>query len=208
MEWANIIGGLIAALVFAIGLPLALRKRKQTAPRKMGEFFEHLQKMGVKASLVEKDAAEGKIGTKRGSGQKSEGVIEIKDRNIDYVNVVSVASQYGVNYYLDFLVRRPNWIAQQKRKKTRMVKKRSSATGGKIVDIKWKGDDHLSRELNLDYRLKDRLLQAEPGELKGGIQIYPEPKHEYSRVRTAYLLPSPDLFEAIDIIAGHVKAGW
>jgi len=208
MEWANIIGGLIAALVFAVGLPLALRKRKQTAPQKMGEFFEHLQKMGVKASLVEKDSAEGKIGTGRGSGQRSEGVIEIKERKIDYINVVSVASQYGVNYYLDFLARRPNWISQQKRKRTRMVKKKSSIIGGKIVDIQWKGDDHLSRELNLDYRLKDRLLQAEPSELKEGIQIYPEPKQEYSRVRTAYLLPSPDLFEAIDIIAGHVKAGW
>jgi len=208
MEWANIIGGLIAALVFGIGLPLALRKRKKAAPLKMGEFFEHLQKMGIKAALVEKDAAEEKIGTRWGSGQRAEGVIEIKDRKIDYIKIVSVTSQYGVNYFLDFLVKRPNWIAQQKRKKTRMVRKRSSVIGGKIVDIQWKGDDRLSRQLDLDYRLKDRLLQSERDELKGGISIFPEPKHEYSRVRTTYFLPSPDLFEAIDIIAGHVKAGW
>ena len=68
MEWANIIGGLIAALMFAIGLPLALKKRKQTAPQKMGELFEHLQKMGVEASLVENDAARGKDRNEAGFG--------------------------------------------------------------------------------------------------------------------------------------------
>jgi len=35
-----------------------------------------------------------------------------------------------------------------------------------------------------------------------------EPKYEYARVRTAYRLPSLDLFDAIDIIAKHVKSGW
>ncbi len=35
-----------------------------------------------------------------------------------------------------------------------------------------------------------------------------EPKYEYARVRTAYRLPSLDLFDAIDIIAKHVKSEW
>ncbi len=35
-----------------------------------------------------------------------------------------------------------------------------------------------------------------------------EPKYAYARVRTAYRLPSLDLFDAIDIIAKHIKAGW
>ena len=34
-----------------------------------------------------------------------------------------------------------------------------------------------------------------------------EPKYEYTRVRTAYFLPSLDLFDAIDIMAKHVKSG-
>ena len=37
--------------------------------------------------------------------------------------------------------------------------------------------------------------------------IFPEPKYAYARVRTAYFLPSLDLFEAIDIIVKHIKAG-
>ena len=79
---------------------------------------------------------------------------------------------------------------------------------GRIADIEWKGDDYLARELNYDYRLKDKLLQAELNNFRGSIWIFPEPKYEYARVRTAYLLPSPDLLDAIDIIAGHIKSGW
>jgi len=60
--------------------------------------------------------------------------------------------------------------------------------------------------LNFDYRLKDRLLGADsdPGALKGSIWIFPEPKHGYARIRTNYFLPSPKMFEAINIIAKHV----
>ena len=35
-----------------------------------------------------------------------------------------------------------------------------------------------------------------------------EPNYEYARVRTSYFLLSPDLFDAIDIIAKHVKSEW
>ena len=88
-----------------------------------------------------------------------------------------------------------------------MLRKKSSAIRGRVVDVEWKGDEYLSRGLNYDYRLKDRLLAASE-ELKWDIWVFPEPKHEYVRVRTAYLLPSSDLFEAMDIVAGHIKSGW
>ena len=204
MDWADI-GGIITALVFAIGLPLALRRRRKGGPQNVEQFLRHLQEIGIRASLAEKGVEEEKVGTGRGWGRRSEGVIKIEGRNIGYISVIGVASQYGVHYFLDYLVSIPVWLGRGKRRKTRMVKKRSSAIGGRAVDIRWKGDDYLSQELNLDYRLKDKLLQIE---LKGGIEIFPEPKYQYARVRTAYLLPSPDLFEAIDIIAGHIKSGW
>jgi len=208
MDWANIAGGIIIALMFAIGLPLALRKRKKAGPQKLEQFFEHLRTIEVRASMVEKGASEAKTGMSRSSGQRSEGTIEIRDRNIDYIRVISVASQYGVNYFIDYLVRRPEYQSQKKRKNTKMVKKKSSAIRGKVVDIEWKGDEYLSPELNLDYALKDRLLLAEPDELKSSITIFPEPKYEYARIRTDYLLPSPNFFEAINMIAKHLKSGW
>jgi len=207
MEWANILGGIIAALVVAIGLPLALRKRKKGGPQNVEQLLHHLQEIGVKASLAEKGVDEEKVGLSRSFMRSSVGLIEIAGRNIDYVNVIGVASQYGVNYFLDYLVRSPSWSSKKRQKKTRMVRKKSPALWGKVVDIEWKGDGYLSQQLNLDYQLKDILLQTDFKKLKGNIVIFPEPKYEYARVRTAYLLPSPDLFEAIDIIARHIKSG-
>jgi len=207
MEWANILTGLVAFLVLAIGLPLALRKRKKGGPQTVEQFLHHLQEIGIKASLAEKGVEEEKMGVSRSFMGRSESIIKIEGRNIDYINVTSVASQYGVNYFLDYLVRSPGWSGKRRQKKTRMVRKKSPAIWGRVVDIEWKGDDYLSQQLNLDYRLKDILLQTELKELKGNIEIFPEPKYEYTRVRTPYLLPSPDLFEAIDIIARYIKSG-
>jgi hypothetical protein len=208
MDWGSIIGGILAALVAAIGLPLALKRRKKASPENVEQFLQHLQGMGVKASLLEKGDGEEKVGVSRASGQRSEGVIRIEGKNVDFVNVISVTSQYGVQYFLDYLVKALNWTGRTKRKKTKLETKKSSVIRGKVVDIVWKGDDYLSQVLNYDSRLKDKLLQVELDKLKGSILIVPEPKYEYARVRTTYLLPSPDLFEAIDIIAGCIKSGW
>ena len=205
MDWASMLGGIITFLVLTIGLPLALRKRKKGGPQNVEQLLHHLQEIGVKASLAEKGVDEEKVGLSRSFMRSSVGVIKIAGRNVDYINVIGVARQYGVNYFLDYLVRSPSRLG--KRKKTRMVRKKSPAIWGRVVDIEWKGDDYLSQQLNLDYRLKDILLQTDFKKLKGNVVIFPEPKYEYARVRTAYLLPSPDLFEAIDIIAKYVKSG-
>ena len=88
-----------------------------------------------------------------------------------------------------------------------MVRKKNPAIWGRVVDIEWKGDFYLSQQLNLDYQLKDILLQTDFKKLKSNIMIVPEPKYEYVRVRTTYLLPPSDLFGAIDIIAKYIKSG-
>ena len=209
MEWSNILAGIITFLVLTIGLPLALRKRKKSGPQNVEQLLHHLLEIGVKASMAEKGVDEEKVGASRSFMRRSESVIKIEGRNVDYINVISVASQYGVHYFIDYLVTSPSLPGKKKRKKTKMVTKKSSRIRGRVVDIEWKGDDYLSRELNFDYQLKDKLLQAELGKLSGSIWIFPEmKKYEYARVRTSYLLPSSDLFEAIEIISGHIKSGW
>jgi len=80
--------------------------------------------------------------------------------------------------------------------------------GKKLADIEWKGDESLAQKLNFDYKLKDKLIQADSNFLKGGIQIFPETKHTNTRIRTTYFMPTPEIFEAIDIIAKHIKAGY
>ena len=207
MEWADILTGAITALVVIIGIPLALRKRKKSGSQNVEQLSGHLQEIGIKVSPARKGVAEEKIGMSHSFIRSSVGLIEIAGRNINYINVIGVASQYGVNYFLDYLVSSPGQSGRTGQKKTRMIRKKSPAIWGRVVDIEWKGDIYFSQQLNLDYQLKDKLLQTEAKKPKGNIEIIPEPKHEYTRVRTVYLLPSSDLFEAIDIIAKYIKSG-
>jgi len=208
MEWGSIAGSILFVALAAIGIPLALRQRKKGGAEKLEQLLDHLKRIGVEATPVTRGAGEEKVGVSRGSGQRSEGVVEIKNRNIDYINVVSTTSQYGVNYSLDYLVRCPFYVGHRKHRKTKMAMKKVQGVEGKTVDIEWRGDEYLARELNYDDRLKGRLLLVKRDELKGGIEIIPEPKHEYARVRTGYIMPPVDLFEAMDIIARHLSSGW
>jgi len=211
MEWATIVPGILAAILAAIGIPMALRKRKQESTVKRDEFLSHIQTLKIDASLLEKGSDLEKIGLSQGWWQRSEGLIEIKDKNYDFINIVSISSQYGVTYFVDYLVRRANIstvFQTRTRKKTGSVKRKSSTPGARTKEIQWKGDITLSQALNLDYRLKDLFLQTGPEEIKSSIQIYPEPKHEYSRIRTAYIPPSSYYIDAINIIAGYIKSSW
>jgi hypothetical protein len=95
-------------------------------------------------------------------------------------------------------------IGKGSEKKIKLSKKKSPPLWGKVVDVEWRGKNPLVRGLNLDYRLKDRLLQAS---FKGNIEVVPEPKQGHVRMRTGYFMPSPDLFEALDLVAGHIHSG-
>lgn len=205
MEWDDVIP-VILALVSMIGLFGFIAARRKGGPKKVDELYRHLQDMGVKASPLEKGGDREKIWQKSSFGKKSEGAIEIKGKNFDAVNVISVSGQYGTNYYLDYLVKSVTETVRQDAKKTRMVKKKSPPLWGRVVDIEWRGDEQLAQRLNFDYQLKYKLLQTDPKTLKSSITIFPEPKRGFTRIRTDYRPPSPDFFEAIDAIAKHIKS--
>ena len=95
---------------------------------------------------------------------------------------------------------------KRKLKKTRLVRRKSALLWGRVVGIEWKGDESLAKSLNFDYGLENKLLHSELKELRGDIWIFPEPKHEYAHIRTAFSLPSPEAFETIGIIARRVKS--
>jgi hypothetical protein len=204
MEWSSIIS-IIMAILVAIVLPLVLRKRKKEGSLRRDELYQHLKSLGIDASLVEKGDDREKIGLGRTSGQKSEGIIKVADKNIDSINIASVSSQYGTHYFADYLVHSPNTIGNRTLKKTRLNRKKSSPFRGKVVAIEWKGDESLARSLNLDYSLEERLLSS-LNDFKGNIWILPEPKHGYTRIRTDYSLPSIELFQALSIISRYIKS--
>ncbi|MBN2186678.1 MAG: hypothetical protein JW732_04420 [Dehalococcoidia bacterium] len=205
MEWGSISSIVMGALV-GIGLSVALRRRKKTGLQKRQEFYQHLKESGVEGSLLEKGSDQEKIGLSRFSGQRSEGLIKLKAGNIDLINIISVTSQYGTSYFLDYLVKSPNITGNRVLKKTRSVRKKNQLFGGKVTAIEWRGDESLAQSLNFDYNLKDRLLQSDAKNFGGNIWIFPEPEHGYIRIRTIYSLPSPEIFKAIDIIAKHLKS--
>jgi hypothetical protein len=206
MDWEELFP-IIMVLLFAFGLPMLISNLRKGKQKKLEELYQHFPGIGVKASLLEKENAQEKVGQKRSWGEKVEGGIEIEGRNIDSIIVVSASSQYGSTYYLNHLVTSPSSTGREDTKKTTMVRKKSPPIWGKVIDIEWRGDPYLAQRLNFDYQLKYKLLQASPTPLKGNISIHPEPKHGYTRIRTDYQLPSSDLFEAIDTIARHVKSG-
>lgn len=209
MDWTEIPWASISMLIaLAIGLPFALRARKKGGPRKAKELLEHLKEIDVDTTPLTGDAPESKIGVVRNSGQRCEGTFKIHSKNIDYINVVSITGQYGVNYFVDYLIHSPGRMGSTDRKQTKLTMKKDSFIKGKIVDIEWRGDHYLSQVLNLDYKIKDILLISELDKFRDSINIYPEPKHEYARIRTVYGLPSSDLFTAINYIAKHVASEW
>ena len=205
-NWFSIIGAIFAVII-AIILPLiARRRKKEEATNKIEELYHHFRALGVEVSPVEKGDEREKIGLVRASGQKSEGLIELEDRNIDSMNIISISSQYGTRYFIDYLVKGSNIMGERALKKTRLTKKKSPPLWGNVVAIDWKGDDSLAQSLNLDYSLEDKLLGADANAFKGNIGIFPEPKYGYARIRTDYVLPFAEIFEAINGIARHVKS--
>jgi hypothetical protein len=205
-NWVSIIVGLFAVLI-AIILPLiARRRKKEEATNKIEELYRHLRALGMEVSSIEKGDEREKIGLARASGQKSEGLIELEDRNVDSINIISVSTQYGTRYFIDYLVRGSNIMGERVLKKTRLTRKKSPPLWGKVVAIEWKGDDSLAQSLSLDYSLEDKLLKADVNAFKGDIWIFPEPKHGYARIRIDYVLPSAEIFETISSIARHIKS--
>ena len=205
MEWADFIPVVLGVLAAVAAVPALLRRVRKGSQGKLDELEQHLTGIGLKVSGVEKDTDDDKAIPKNWS-EKSDGAFIVADRNVDAIAIRSVSSQYGTNYYLDYVVRHPGVMAAES-KKTTLVRKKSPPLWGKAVDLVWKGSPGLAQRLNYDYQLKYALLNSDPAGLKTGITIQPQPKHGCTRIRTGYHLPSAGLLQAIDTIAKHVKAG-
>jgi hypothetical protein len=205
-NWASIISVVSVFLVIVSLIVLFRNRKKKEGTKRVEELYRHLRELGVEVSPVEKGDIREKIGLGRAPGPKSEGLIQLEDSNIDSINIISISTQYGTRYFIDYLVEGSNIMDERVLKKTRLTKKKSPPLWGKVVAIEWKGDNALAQSLNLDYSLEDKLLRADMNAFTGNIGIFPEPKHGYARIRTDYSLPSAAIFEAISDIARHVKS--
>jgi len=197
----------ILGLAAVIGVAVSVVALKRSGHRKAKELAEHLQGLKIPVQLLDENSIAGRTGLKANWWSRSIGVVKVTGRVVEFINITGVATQYGVQYYLDYLVRQSNLTGRDKIRKTRMKKKRNSMLIGKVVDIEWGGDTVLAQKLNYDYELKDKLTKIDYKKLKTGIVIYPDPKYEYARIRTSYLLPDHQILDAIDGIARNIKSG-
>ena len=95
----------IVLLVVAIaGFIISRRKIKKESPVKADELYETLRSLGIKASRVSEEVLSEVDGRK--SRQQTAGLFQVKSKQIDFVKLTGEAQQYGVTYYLDFLVRK------------------------------------------------------------------------------------------------------
>ena len=193
------------ALAAVAGVVVALVTRRKAGPKKVEEMRGHLEAIGIR-SVVESNGGLAKVG--HSWFEKHVGTLKLNGRSIEAVNIAGVSSQYGTQYYLDFLVPVTGLGSVPEKKKTRIVRKKTPALWGKTTDVAWKGDESLSRRLNFDYRLRDSLKALDENLLRGGLTIYSERKLGWARLRTNWFLPTREAFEAMEAICGHVRLEW
>jgi len=207
MDWSATVA-VVAAVSAIVGVAGAIWSRRRSGQNKVKELQQHLAGIGIGATVLDTGMRHDRMTRKSPFGQQVVGTIRLAGRVIDSVNIIGVTSQYGAQYYLDFLVARPTFLGTYRKRKTGLTVKRKWGTKREAIDNVWKGDEQLAQRLNLDYGLRDKLLKGNIGSVKGGITVYPEPKREYARIRTSYMLPALELFEALDMIARHVKSWY
>ena len=202
MDWVEIINigiGVLVPVIIAIGLPLALRKHKKQGPKQVEGFYEQLRENGINCSLVEEGTKISKMGGSKWSGAKTLKSYEVVGKQYERIILTFISTQYGVTYYIEFLVNSPNLcIINPKKVQLKRTKKRNQS-----AEIVYKGDKSFTINLELDYQLETLLNRSE---FVGVIEIIPESKHGYTRIRTPFVELTPEFLDAINTIARHIKS--
>jgi hypothetical protein len=202
VEWAEIINigiGVLVPVIIAIGLPLALRKHKKQGPKQVERFYEQLRENGVNCSLVEEGNKSSKIRVSKWSGTKILKSYEVVGKQYDHINLTFISTQYGVTYYIEFLVNSPNLgIIKPKKAQLKRTKRRNQSE-----EIVYKGEKSFTINLELDYQLETLLNRSE---FVGVIEIIPETKHGYTRIRTPFVELTPEFLDVINTLARHIKS--
>jgi hypothetical protein len=205
------IGSIISVVLMiaaVVGIVLSRRRIKKESPQKTGELYEQLRSIGLKVTKVTDDALMEESGEKSRRGRNAQEVLRIEGKKIDFVMLTGEAQQYGVTYYLDFLVKRNRIFSGQKVSNTVLKIRKGSSLNSEIDGFYWQGDPVLQQKLNDDYRLSDMLMQANRKYIKGGITIYPEPRKSYARIRVGHQLLEPEMIKVVDAIAGYIKKSY
>lgn len=183
--------------------------------KKITGLCQQLKVNGINASVMEERSFSRIKGQPhRGIYDAVVGIIKIEDREIGAINVAQ--DTYSGWYYLDFIVKNSNLHSGMERKDTKLIMKRDftrnfstfiNIRSAKVVDVEWKGDVDLARELNFDSSLKYKLLNTDHETFCELLQVISEPKYDCIRIRTSYFWPTLEQFDILESIAKHIKSG-
>ncbi|MFW6132024.1 MAG: hypothetical protein ACOC5F_05465, partial [Candidatus Aminicenantaceae bacterium] len=104
MEWKDIIPAIVAFLT-AFLFPFIFARRKKDVLKKKKDFSQNLSMLGIQFQQIDKKDERISFLKKTSWGKKVEDIFLIKKHNIDYIFISIEKSQYGVNYFLEFIVK-------------------------------------------------------------------------------------------------------
>ena len=118
-----------------------------------GNICAGLQQMGINAQIAARGRYEEKIGVGKIGGGDSLGIIDIPEGLIRWINVRRVRSGGGgpavgtYHYFTDYGVPDPKLGPDWRGKEIRSVRVKTFPLFGKVVELRWKGDDS-SQKIN------------------------------------------------------------
>ena len=128
------------ALAAVAGVVVAVVARRKAGPEKVEEMRWHLETVGVDCVIgTSADSNLSQIG--HSFFEKNIGTLRVKGRSLEAINIVGVSSQYGTQYFLDFLVPVTPFGSVADQKKTRLVrKKRPAPSGVGLFYFSWRNE--------------------------------------------------------------------
>ena len=203
----------IAAILAIFGIRLSKRHFSET----IRKLRNSLLQAGIKATeTTDSNYYLEKIGKTMGkTSDFYEGVFVIHDAGFSYI-LYRKPGSYGIYDHWDYIVTR-NALTNKTTKTdrsiyfyeraTRLCIKKDVGLFGKATNLSWKGDDSLSRVLNADYLLNEKLL--------GILQRKRQPKsififwrNTFAVIRTPIYTHIAEDFEIFNTISLHIKSTW
>lgn len=168
----------------------------------LAELCAHMTALGIDCKTIDKKEAPIKLS--RWSGKRC---IVVEARNFEVVCVLKQSSQYSSTITVQYVVAGKKEQGKDL-KADLMIKKRGVRR--ELEDIGWRGF-YLTELLEYDSELKERLTDIVRKRELPGMRIRYNEKMESTVISTTYQgyrmksMPSVELLNAYDGIAGHVK---
>ena len=225
----------LVAGVFIMG-PILNRKSKKRGKEKGNLLCQGFSAIGIEAipfDLVTARETEPFVKKLLDNYVKVDSICALKNEEFNYVYYNTIDAGKNSYFYFQYVILPPetNTIVSngnsisgkaaladslkaslglsKSRRRVRLASKKSIALWGKIRDITWNGEEHLTRELNEDNILKDKMIKrfCENSKLTS-LDISYYPRLNFVEISTAIIIPDKEDYEILKSIAHHVKSTW